>query len=55
MPVKEYHKRTTPELARGLVYRLHCVHGLSGSALLSQARKYLQTEMAKLEASQKGK
>ena len=52
---KEHLELTTPEVAQALVYRLKTVHGLSGSGLLTEARKILKTEMANLEASGKVK
>ena len=55
MTAKERLDLTTPELARGLVNRLHSVHGLRGSALLTQARKYLLTELAIIESVESGK
>ena len=48
-------QKTTPELARGLVNRLHSVHGLRGAALLSEARKILQVELAIIESIERGK
>lgn len=48
-------EKSTPEIARELVVRLSTVHGLSGSGLLSHARKILKVEMVNLDSAGKVK